>query len=170
MQGLGIRVWGLTYPSSIWSWPALPAAAMSKSGGTRLGGAGKKLCSRWTELSLVLSVASAFWGSKGNPRVGRYEGKGRGKGCREHELRMTVDGQVVDVGAGESVVVRGGEVHAFANPFEETAKLLCVLTPGVFGVQYFREIRELMAQGGPPDPKKAAEIMMRHGLVPVRPS
>jgi len=86
------------------------------------------------------------------------------------KLRMTVDGQVVDVSAGESVLVRGGEVHAFANPFEETAKVLCVLTPGVFGVQYFREIRELMAQGGPPDPKKAAEIMMRHGLVPVRPS
>ena len=85
-------------------------------------------------------------------------------------LRMTVDGQVADVGVGDSLLVRGGEVHAFANPFDETAKVLCVLTPGVFGVQYFREIRELLAHGGPPDPKKAAEVMTRHGLVPVRPS
>ena len=85
-------------------------------------------------------------------------------------LRMTVDGQMIDIGAGESLLIQGGEVHAFANPFEETAKVLCVLTPGVFGVQYFREIRELLAQGAPPDPKVAAEVMMRHGLVPVRPA
>jgi quercetin dioxygenase-like cupin family protein len=83
------------------------------------------------------------------------------------KLRMTVQGQVVDVSSGESLLIQGGEVHAFANPFEEKAKVLCVLTPGVFGVQYFREIRELLAPGGPPDPKKAAEVMMRHGLVPA---
>jgi quercetin dioxygenase-like cupin family protein len=86
------------------------------------------------------------------------------------KLRMTVNGEVVDVGAGESLVVQGGEVHAFINPFEETARVLCVLTPGVFGVQYFREVRELLSNGGPPDPKRAAEVMMRHGLVSVKPS
>lgn len=83
-------------------------------------------------------------------------------------LRVTVEGQAVDVGAGEALLIQGGEVHAFANPFEEAARVLCVLTPGVFGVQYFREVRELLAGGGPPDPKKAAEVMLRHGLVPVR--
>lgn len=86
------------------------------------------------------------------------------------KLRMMVDGQTTDVGTGESLLVKGGEVHAFANPFEETSKTLCVLTPGVFGVQYFREVRKLLSQGGPPDPKKAAEVMLRHGLVPVKPA
>jgi quercetin dioxygenase-like cupin family protein len=86
------------------------------------------------------------------------------------KLRVTVDGQTFDVGAGESLLIKAGEVHAFANPFDETAKLLCVLAPGVFGVQYFREIREVMAAGGPPDPKKMAEVMTRHGLVPVKPA
>jgi quercetin dioxygenase-like cupin family protein len=85
-------------------------------------------------------------------------------------LRMMVDGQMIDVSAGESLLIQGGEVHAFANPFEEIARVLCVLTPGVFGVQYFREIRELLAHGAPPDPTRAAEIMMRHGLVPVKPA
>lgn len=84
------------------------------------------------------------------------------------KLRMTVEGKIVDVGAGESLLIKAGEVHAFANPFEDTAKVLCVLTPGVFGVQYFREMKELLAGGGPPDLKKAAEIMMRHGLEPVK--
>lgn len=86
------------------------------------------------------------------------------------KVRVTVGGQAVDVSAGGSLLIERGEVHAFANPFEETAKVACVLTPGVFGVQYFREIRELLAQGGPPDPKKAAEVMVRHGLVPARPA
>jgi len=84
------------------------------------------------------------------------------------KLRMTVEGKIVDVGAGESLLIKAGEVHAFANPFEDTAKVLCVLTPGVFGVQYFREMKELLAGGGPPDLKKAAEIMIRHGLEPVK--
>lgn len=84
------------------------------------------------------------------------------------KLRMTVQGQLLDVSAGETLLIQRGEVHAFANPFEETAKVLCVLTPGVFGVQYFREMRELMAGGGPPDPRAAAEVMTRHGLVPVK--
>lgn len=86
------------------------------------------------------------------------------------KLRVTVQSEVVDLDAGESLLIQAGEVHAFANPFEETATVACVLAPGVFGVQYFREIRELMANGGPPDPKKAAEVMMRHGLVPVKPA
>lgn len=86
------------------------------------------------------------------------------------KLRMTVQGQVVDVSAGESLLIQGGEVHAFANPFEEPVKVLCALTPGVLGVQYFREVRELLAHGGPPDPKKAAEVMMRHGLVMANPA
>lgn len=84
-------------------------------------------------------------------------------------LRVTVDGQEIDLTAGESLLIQGGEVHAFANPFAESAKVFCALTPGVFGVQYFREVRELLAGGGPPDPKKAAEVMLRHGLMPVKP-
>lgn len=83
---------------------------------------------------------------------------------------MTVEGQVVDVSAGESLLIQGGEVHVFANPFEETVKVLCVLAPGIFGVRYFREVGELLAQGGPPEPKKAAEAMMRHRLIPAKPA
>ena len=86
------------------------------------------------------------------------------------KLRFTVDGNPIDIAAGESLLVQGGEVHAFANPFEETSKVLCVLTPGVFGTQYFREIQALLTGGGPPDPAKAAEIMLRRGLVPVKPT
>jgi quercetin dioxygenase-like cupin family protein len=84
------------------------------------------------------------------------------------KLQMTVDGQVFDVGQGRSLLIKRGEVHAFANPFDETAKVLCVLTPGILGAQYFREVREMLAAGGSPDPAKMGEIMTRHGLVPAK--
>lgn len=82
-------------------------------------------------------------------------------------LRMTLDGRTVDAGAGETVHISREVVHAFQNPFEETAKVLVVITPGVFGAPYFRDVRELMAGGGPPDLKRAVEVMTRHGLVPA---
>ena len=82
-------------------------------------------------------------------------------------LKMTLDGQTAVAGAGETVHIPRGVVHAFENPFEETAKVLVVITPGVFGTPYFRDVRDLMASGGPPDLKRAAEVMARHGLVPA---
>jgi hypothetical protein len=46
------------------------------------------------------------------------------------------------------------------------ASCLCILTPGVLGPGYFREIAAVLA-GGAPDPVKMKEIMLRHGLVPA---
>jgi quercetin dioxygenase-like cupin family protein len=89
--------------------------------------------------------------------------------CMAGRLRMIRDGQAMDVRPGETVHIPRGMVHAFENPFEETAKVLVVITPGVFGAPFFRDMRELMSGGGPPDPKRAAEVMMRHGLVPAVP-
>ncbi len=86
------------------------------------------------------------------------------------KLRMTIEGQAFEVGKGHSLLIKRGEVHSFVNPFDETAKVLCVLTPGVLGAQYFREVRELLVPGAPPDPTKMAEVMMRHGLVPAKPA
>jgi hypothetical protein len=41
-----------------------------------------------------------------------------------------------------------------------------VLTPGVLGPEYFREIAALVANGTP-DPAAVKETMLRHGLVPA---
>jgi hypothetical protein len=59
-------------------------------------------------------------------------------------------------------------VHGFTNDSEEPGTCLCVLTPGVIGSAYFRELADLMA-GGAPDPARVKEIMLRYGLVPVPP-
>jgi hypothetical protein len=40
-------------------------------------------------------------------------------------------------------------VHGFENPGAEPATCLSVLTPGVLGPEYFRELADLVAAGPP---------------------
>jgi quercetin dioxygenase-like cupin family protein len=77
-----------------------------------------------------------------------------------------VEGQDVDVTPGKAIFIRRGVVHGFTNRGSEPAACLCVLTPGVLGPAYFREIAGLIA-GGAPDPAKLKETMLRYGLVPA---
>jgi quercetin dioxygenase-like cupin family protein len=77
-----------------------------------------------------------------------------------------LDGRDVEVGPGGTVFIPRGTVHGFDNRGTGPATCLCVLTPGVLGPAYFRELGALIA-GGSPDPKAMGEVMRRHGLVPV---
>ena len=77
-----------------------------------------------------------------------------------------LDGRDVVLKPGQSIFIKRGIVHAFRNDTQEAASALCILTPGVLGPGYFREIAAALA-GGAPDPAKMKEIMLRHGLVPV---
>jgi quercetin dioxygenase-like cupin family protein len=81
-------------------------------------------------------------------------------------LVFTVDGQPLEIGPGGHLFIPRGVVHGFVNRGPEPAVCLSVLTPGVLGPDYFREIGALLASG-PPDPAAVREIMERHGLVPV---
>jgi hypothetical protein len=45
--------------------------------------------------------------------------------------------------------------------------MLCVLTPGVLGPEFFREMAAVVGGPTPPDPAKMGEIMRRHGLIPA---
>src|SRR3954452_13146464 len=65
----------------------------------------------------------------------------------------TVDGTPVDVAAGDALCIRRGAVHHFDNRGEVDAKALCIITPGILGPDYFREVAAVFAEsaGGPPD-------------------
>jgi quercetin dioxygenase-like cupin family protein len=84
----------------------------------------------------------------------------------------TIDGETVEVGPGEAVCVKRGQIHGFQNRGEVDATFLALATPAVFGPAYFREISEVLAAagGGPPDLAAATAVMRRHGLTPVPPS
>jgi quercetin dioxygenase-like cupin family protein len=77
-----------------------------------------------------------------------------------------VDGEDIEVTPGTAVFIARGIVHGFANRSNGPAKCLCVLTPGVLGPAYFREVAALAAEGAP-DPARMKETMLRYGLVPV---
>jgi quercetin dioxygenase-like cupin family protein len=84
-------------------------------------------------------------------------------------LTFTIDGQAREITPGDSVCIRRGQVHQFVNPGPGDAKFLSVATPGVFGPDYFTEIRDVLtaAAGGPPDVGALLEVMRRHGLTPA---
>lgn len=82
-------------------------------------------------------------------------------------LTWTLDGERREVGPGETLFIPRGAVHHFANRHDETARSLAVLTPGLVGPAYFREMAALIVPGVPPDPARVREVMLRHGLVPV---
>ena len=86
-------------------------------------------------------------------------------------LTWTVDGQPVDVGPGQALCIPRGAIHRFDNHGEAEAKVLCIISPGAIGPQYFRDVAEVMtaSAGGPPDAVRMGEVMRRHGLTPAPP-
>jgi quercetin dioxygenase-like cupin family protein len=85
----------------------------------------------------------------------------------EGTTTWTIDGEAVDIGPGEAVCVRRGQIHGFENRGDIDATFLAIATPGVFGPAYFREIADVLAAGGPPNPAALGEVMRRHGLTPA---
>jgi quercetin dioxygenase-like cupin family protein len=87
----------------------------------------------------------------------------------EGVLTWTVDGEQTDVGPGEVLFIPRGVVHRFDNDHGVDAKLLAIVSPGILGPEYFREMAAVVeaATEGPPDPVALTEVMRRHGLTPA---
>jgi quercetin dioxygenase-like cupin family protein len=87
----------------------------------------------------------------------------------EGVLTWTVEGTPTEVAPGEALYIPRGAVHQFANTGEVDAKALAIVTPGILGPDYFREIAAVLdaAAGGPPDLAAIAAVMRRHGLTPA---
>jgi quercetin dioxygenase-like cupin family protein len=87
----------------------------------------------------------------------------------EGVLTWTVDGRASDVGPHQVLCIRRGAVHRFDNNHSADARMLAIVTPGILGPDYFREIAAVMkaAAGGPPEPRVIGEVMRRHGLTPA---
>jgi len=90
-------------------------------------------------------------------------------------LTMTVwdhvGGRVIEVGPGDVLCIPRGVVHRFDNLHPGLSRSLAVITPGILGPEYFREIAAVAQaaalSGTPPNPAAIAEVMLRHGLTPA---
>jgi quercetin dioxygenase-like cupin family protein len=87
----------------------------------------------------------------------------------EGVLTWTVEGTSTDVPPGEALVIPRGAVHSFENTGDVDARALAIVTPGVLGPDYFREIAAVLdaATAGPPDVAAIGAVMRRHGLTPA---
>jgi hypothetical protein len=85
-------------------------------------------------------------------------------------LTLTLNCQPVQVGPEGTLFIPRGAVHRFDNPLAATARALAVITPGVLGSSYFREIAAIAnaATGGPRHAAAITAVMLRHGLTPAR--
>ena len=84
----------------------------------------------------------------------------------EGVLTWTVEGTPIEVGPGDVLLIPRGAVHQFDNTSGEDARALAVVTPGILGPGYFREVAAILdaAAGGPPDFEALGEVMRRNGL------
>ena len=89
----------------------------------------------------------------------------------EGVLTWTIEGRPTDVGPGEALFIPRGAVHHFYNTSDADAKALAIVTPGILGPDFFREVAAILdaAAGGPPDSAALGEVMRRHGLTPAPP-
>ena len=79
-------------------------------------------------------------------------------------LRYSVGSDTRDLTVGQTMRTPKGEVHAFSNPFAETARALIINSPDI-GAQYFKDVAAVVNKGGPPDKAALVAVMSRYGLV-----
>jgi mannose-6-phosphate isomerase-like protein (cupin superfamily) len=82
------------------------------------------------------------------------------------QARFTVGESVYDAPAGTLVMVPPGAPHTFANPTGSVTVLLNTFTPDLY-VQYFRDLRDMIAAGRPLTPDATIQAMRPHATEPA---
>lgn len=80
--------------------------------------------------------------------------------------RFTVGDAEYDAPAGSLVMVPPGAPHSFANPGARPLVMINTFTPDLY-VQYFRDLRDLLASGQPLRDDSVADVMNRYQTVPA---
>jgi quercetin dioxygenase-like cupin family protein len=80
--------------------------------------------------------------------------------------RFTVGDTTYEAPAGTLVMIPPGAPHTFANPGDQPAVLLNSFTPDLY-VQYFRDLRDMIAGGQELTPESTIEAMSRYATVPA---
>jgi len=80
--------------------------------------------------------------------------------------RFTVGTSVYDAPAGTLAMIPPGAPHTFANPTSEPLVLLNTFTPDLY-VQYFRDLRDMIAEGRPMNAAAMITAMRRYATEPA---
>jgi quercetin dioxygenase-like cupin family protein len=87
----------------------------------------------------------------------------------EGVLTVFVDGETTELRPGDALLIPRGVVHRFDNFHDTDAKALGIVSPGILGPDYFRDVAAVVeaAAGGPPDFAAIGTVMRNHGLTPA---
>ena len=80
--------------------------------------------------------------------------------------RFTVGDTTYDAPAGTLVMVPPGVPHTFANPGDQGSCSSTPLPP-ICMSQYFRDLRDMIANGQPLTPEASAQVMSRYATSPA---
>ncbi len=80
--------------------------------------------------------------------------------------RFTVGETTYEAGPRTLVMIPPGAPHTFANAGDEPAVLLNTFTPDLY-VQYFRDLRDMVASGQPVSADTLTAVMARYGTAPA---
>src|SRR5437764_10348444 len=80
--------------------------------------------------------------------------------------RFTVGDTDYDAPAGTLVIVPPGAPHTFANLGDDPVVMLSTFTPDLY-VQYFRDLRDMIASGRPLTPQATVDVMSRYATTPA---
>ena len=80
--------------------------------------------------------------------------------------RFTVGTKSYDAPAGTLVMLPPGAPHTFANPTDGTTVLLNTFTPDLY-VQYFRDLRQMIADGHDLNETALIDAMRRYATEPA---
>ena len=82
-------------------------------------------------------------------------------------MTFILNGETINITAGQSLFIPRGATHEFYNHGEITAKSLAITSPALFGPAYFYDLAEVINVAGPPDREKMKSVMLQYGLIPV---
>ena len=87
-------------------------------------------------------------------------------------ITLTVNGQAIDVGLGQTLCIPRGATHSFVNHGATDAKSLITFSPALLGPAFFREMSAVIqsASDGPPDYARMAALMRHYGMTPAPPA
>ncbi len=79
----------------------------------------------------------------------------------------TLDDKRIILRPGQQLCIPRGTVHSYANHHRSTSRVMCILTPGLVGPEYFYELASVLRAEGPPDIAAIGRIMSRYGVIPA---
>lgn len=79
----------------------------------------------------------------------------------------TIGGQIIQIGPGQQHHIPRGTPHAYSNRHPNTCRMMCLLTPGLVGPEYFLEMAAIFRADGPLDIALLGNIMSRYGVIPA---